>query len=434
MTTDLEAVAKKQGIKYFLICFSDICGVQRSKLVPASAIAGMQEDGAGFAGFATYLDMTPAHPDVFAIPDPESLIQLPWKPEVGWVAADPHMYGRPVEHAPRVVLKRAMAKARDMGFAFKSGVEPECFFITPDGNAIADPADTRAKPCYDQQALMRHFDVVAEISGSMESLGWGAYQNDHEDANGQFEMNWNYDDGLKTADRHTFFKFLAKSAAERHGLRVTFMPKPFINLTGNGCHVHLSLWDLQSGKNRMTGDGPLGLSQEALHFAGGLIAHAGDVAAVTNPTVNSYKRINAPRTTSGSTWAPNSVTWAGNNRTHMIRVPGAGRIETRLPDAAADPYLLQASTLLSGLDGIDNRIDPGEPLDIDMYAEGYKVKDAKKLPLNLLDAIRAFENSKTVRRLFGEEFVRGYAKIKTNEWNAYAAHLSNWERQHTLDC
>ena len=434
MTTDLAAAAKKRGIKYFLICFSDLCGVQRSKLVPASAIGAMQEEGAGFAGFATHLDMTPAYPDMFALPDPDSLIQLPWKPEVGWVAADPHMEGAPVDHAPRVVLKAALAKAEAMGFTFKSGVEPEYFLVSPDGTALADAADTRAKPCYDQQALMRRFDVVAEICDGMQALGWGPYQNDHEDANGQFEMNWDFADALQTADRHGFFKYMVKSVAERHGLRATFMPKPFAHLTGNGCHVHLSLWGKEDGANRMTGDGPKGLSPTALHFLGGLVRHADAIAALTNPAVNSYKRINAPRTTSGATWSPNSVTWAGNNRTHMVRVPGSGRIETRLPDGAADPYLLQAAVLLAGLDGIENAIDPGAPLDIDMYEEGHKAKDAKKLPLNLLDAIRAFEASEAVHRLFGEPFVRAYVKIKTAEWNAYSGHLSEWERRTTLDC
>ena len=433
MTIDLAAVARERGIKYFLVCFSDLFGVQRSKLVPASAIADMQEDGAGFAGFATYLDMTPAHPDMFAIPDPASLIQLPWKPEVGWLAADPQMNGAPVAHAPRNVLKRALAKAHDMGFVFKTGVEPECTFVNLRGDALADPADTRAKPCYDQQALMRHFDLVAAICSGMEGLGWGPYQNDHEDANGQFEMNWNFDEALVTADRHTFFKFMVKSLAEQHGVRATFMPKPFAELTGNGCHIHLSLWD-DDGGNQMTGDGPLGLSKTALHFIGGLVEHSGSLTALTNPTVNSYKRINAPRTASGATWAPNSVTWAGNNRTHMVRVPGAGRIETRLPDGAADPYLMQAAPLLAGLDGIENRTDPGAPLDVDMYAEGHKVKNAPKLPLNLLDALRLLDQSKPMRQALGDAFVQAYVKLKTNEWNAYASHLSSWERRHTLDC
>lgn len=300
MTIDLASVAKKQGIKYFLISYTDLFGSQRAKLVPASAIGGMQKAGAGFAGFATWLDMSPADPDLFAKPDPASLIQLPWKPEVGWLAADLWMNDAPVAASPRNALKAQIAKAAEQGLQMKTGVECEFFLIAPDGSGIADTADTQVKPCYDQQALMRRYDVITEICDSMLALGWNPYQNDHEDANGQFEMNWEYDDALVTADRHAFFKYMAKSIAEKHGLRATFMPKPFVHLTGNGCHMHVSVW--REGKNAFVGEGgalsPLGLS-----FIGGIIHSADAMAAMTNPTVNSYKRINAPRTISGATWA-----------------------------------------------------------------------------------------------------------------------------------
>ena len=214
---DLEAAAKDRGIKYFLISYTDLFGTQRAKLVPASAIGAMARDGAGFAGFATWLDMSPADPDLFAKPDPDSLIQLPWKPEVGWLAGDLYMNGAPVEQAPRNLLKRLVADAAKDGLAMKTGVECEFFLITPDGSAPADTADRQAKPCYDQSALMRRYDVIAEICDAMLALGWRPYQNDHEDANGQFEMNWHYGDSLVTADRHAFFKYMARSIAEKHG-------------------------------------------------------------------------------------------------------------------------------------------------------------------------------------------------------------------------
>ena len=231
---DLEAIAKTKKIKYFLVSWVDLFGVLRAKLVPTRAIKGMQKDGAGFAGFAAWLDMTPAHPDMFAIPDPDSLIQLPWNPEIGWVAGDLWMDGKEVEASPRVALKRQLAKAQKKGYRMKTGVECEYFLTNPDGTAIADAHDTQAKPCYDQQALMRQYPVVSEICDVMIKLGWNPYQNDHEDANGQFEMNWDYDDALRTADKHVFFKFMVKTIAENHGLRATFMPKPFTHLTGNG--------------------------------------------------------------------------------------------------------------------------------------------------------------------------------------------------------
>jgi glutamine synthetase len=433
MALDLAVAARERGIKYFLIAFADLFGTLRAKLVPAAAIAQMQADGAGFAGFAAWLDMTPADPDILAIPDPDSLIQLPWKPDVGWLAADPWMAGKPVEQAPRLVLKRTTAAAATHGLAMQTGVECEFFLISPDGNAIADPADRQAKPCYDQSALMRRYDVIAEICDAMLALGWGPYQNDHEDANGQFEMNWHFAPALVTADRHAFFKYMVKAIAEKHGLRATFMPKPFPNLTGSGCHAHVSLW---RGEQNVFADpdGELGLSETAYHFLGGVLNHAEALCALTNPTVNSYKRINAPVTMSGATWSPNTVTYGGNNRTHMIRIPDAGRFEFRLADSSANPYLLQAGLLAAGLDGVAHRTAPGKRLDIDMYAAGHTVNDARRLPLNLLDALRAFAADTTLREALGAPFADAYVKLKTQDWHAYSRHLTDWERETTLDC
>ncbi|MQB45122.1 type III glutamate--ammonia ligase [Rhizobium sp. ICMP 5592] len=434
MTLDLAAFAKDKGIKYFMISYTDLFSGQRAKLVPAQAIAAMQEEGAGFAGFATWLDMTPAHPDLFAVPDASSVIQLPWKKEVAWVAADLWMDGKLVAQAPRNVLKKLVKSAEAEGMRVKTGVEAEFFLITADGSKISDEYDTAEKPCYDQQAVMRRYDVIAEICDYMLELGWGAYQNDHEDANGQFEMNWEFDDALKTADKHSFFKFMVKSIAEKHGLRATFMPKPFKGLTGNGCHCHISVWS-NDGKTNVFADreAEFGLSAQGKQFLGGIMKHASSLAAITNPTVNSYKRINAPRTTSGATWSPNTVTWTGNNRTHMVRVPGPGRFELRLPDGAVNPYLLQSIIIAAGLDGIRNKADPGPHHDIDMYAEGHLVKDAPRLPLNLLDALRAYDEDEGLKEAIGSEFSAAYLKLKHQEWNSYCSHFTQWERDSTLD-
>ncbi len=431
MAIDLEEAAKKQGIRYFLISYTDLFGAQRAKLVPASAIAGMAKNGAGFAGFATWLDMSPADPDLFAVPDPDTLIQLPWKPEVGWLAADLWMDGKPVEHAPRNLLKSLIARFAGMGFEMKTGVECEFFLIAPDGKSIADAADNQEKPCYDQLALMRRYDVITEICDAMQALGWQPYQNDHEDANGQFEMNWHFAGALVTADRHAFFKYMAKSIAEKHGLRATFMPKPFAGLTGNGCHAHVSVW--QGDGNAFVGAGELGLSPLAYQFIGGLLHSAPALAAITNPTVNSYKRLNAPRTLSGATWSPNTISYTGNNRTHMIRVPEGDRFELRLADGAVNPYLLPAAILAAGMDGIAANRDPGKRLDINMYTEGHLAPDVRRLPLNLLDALRALEASDVLNAGM-PGFVPSYLKLKMQDWQAYCGHLSEWERTATLDC
>jgi glutamine synthetase len=348
------------------------------------------------------------------------------------------MEGEEVAQAPRNVLRKLIKEAEAQGLYVKTGVEAEFFLLTPGGDAISDPFDTAEKPCYDQSAVMRRYDVIAEICDAMLDLGWGPYQNDHEDANGQFEMNWEYDDALRTADKHSFFKFMVKSVAEKHGLRATFMPKPIEGLTGNGCHTHVSVWDKAGTTNVFAGagegqTGEVGLSEQGKHFLGGIMAHAQAMVAITNPTVNSYKRINAPVTTSGATWAPNTVTWTGNNRTHMVRVPGPGRFELRLPDGGANPYLLQAVIIAAGLSGLASKADPGPRHDIDMYAEGHTLSNVIKLPLNLLDALRAFDGDAPLKAKMGEEFSAAFLKLKTQEWNSFVSHFSAWEKAHTLD-
>ena len=258
----LSEIARDRGIRYFLISFTDLFGTQRAKMVPAQAIDRMAVDGAGFAGFAAWLDLTPADPDILAIPDASQMIQLPWQPDVAWLPADVLTIDRqPLAQTPRLVLKRVLAQAEALGYRVQTGVECEYFLLSADGERVADELDRSSKPCYDQQSLMRRFDIIAEICDAMLALGWGAYQNDHEDANGQFEMNWKYADALVTADRHAFFKYMVKSIAEKHGMRATFMPKPFMHLTGNGCHTHISIWDLAGNVNLFDEPaGKLGLS------------------------------------------------------------------------------------------------------------------------------------------------------------------------------
>ena len=441
MAKNLFKISKQKKIKYFLISFVDLFGVLRSKLVPAHAIKDMQVNGAGFAGFAAWLDMTPADSDMFAIPDPDSLIQLPWNKEVGWLASDLWMNGKPVDASPRVMLKKQIKKLSELGYSMKSGVECEYFLISPDGNTIADNRDTQSKPCYDQSSLMRRYDLIKEICDCMIEMGWGPYQNDHEDANGQFEMNWDYSDCLKTADRHTFFKFMVKTIAEKHDLRATFMPKPFENLTGNGCHAHISLW---KGKKNIFLDkhDKLGLSKTAYNFLGGIMKHASSLSTFFNPTINSYRRINAAPTKSGATWSPSSISYTGNNRTHMIRVPDPGRFELRLMDGSANPYLLQASVLAAGIEGLSKRINPGKPLFCNMYEDYKKYPNLSKLPNELKDSLDKIENNKEMNKAFGKEVIKSYVKLRTSELKDFndnekfdkSKPITKWERQNTLDC
>ena len=401
----------------------------------------MQKNGAGFAGFATWLDMTPADTDMFAIPDPDSLIQLPWNKEVGWLASDLVMDSKLVKASPRVMLKNQINQLSKKNLNMKSGVECEYFLITPDGSAIADPRDIQPKPCYDQSALMRRYDLIKEICDSMIELGWGPYQNDHEDANGQFEMNWDYDECLATADRHVFFKFMVKTLSEKHGLRATFMPKPFENLTGNGCHAHISLWNGKDNKFLESGD-RYGLSKLAYNFLGGVMKNADSLSAFFNPTINSYRRINAPPTKSGASWSPSSISYSGNNRTHMIRIPDPGRFELRLMDGSANPYLLQAGVIAAGLYGLNNKSDPGEPLTCNMYTDYKNYPDLAKLPDDLEESLEKLDGNKNLKESFGAEVISSYLKLKKQEIKDFYKDetfekdrpVTKWEKNNTLDC
>ena len=441
MTKDLTKAARERKIKYFLISFVDLFGVLRSKLVPLGAMKEMQKNGAGFAGFATWLDMTPADPDMFAIPDPNSLIQIPWNKEVGWLASDLWMSGKPVNASPRIMLKKQIEKLKRRNLNMKTGVECEYFLINNEGTNIADTKDHQSKPCYDQSALMRQYELIKEICDSMIAMGWGPYQNDHEDANGQFEMNWNYSDCLQTADRHTFFKFMVKTLAEKHELRATFMPKPFENLTGNGCHAHVSMWS--DNKNVFLDNGNrLGLTKMAYNFLGGILNFAEPLSAFFNPTVNSYRRINAPTTKSGSSWSPSSISYSGNNRTHMIRIPDAGRFELRLMDGSTNPYLLQAGIIAAGLEGISKRMDPGEPLMINMYTDSKDYPSLKQLPNELEQALESLDDSRELNESFGEGAIKSYIKLKNQEIESFnkketfdkKGPITDWEKRNTLDC
>lgn len=435
MNISLSQIAQEKGIRYFLISFTDLLGTQRAKLVPYQAIDIISNSGAGFAGFATWLDLTPADPDMLAIPDPNSLFQLPWKPEVAWMPADLYTPdGQAISQTPRLILKNVLKQAKEKGYIIQTGVECEYFLLSPDGQEISDTLDKQIKPCYDQESLMRRFEVISEICDAMLELGWGAYQNDHEDANGQFEMNWHYADALVTADRHAFFKYMVKAIAEKHSLKATFMPKPFSHLTGNGCHVHLSVWDTEGQVNLFCDPkGELGLSKLAYHFIGGVLHSASALCAFTNPTINSYKRLHAPVTTSGATWSPNTITYSGNNRTHTIRIPDNDRFELRLPDGATNPYLLPAALIAVGLDGIQRQTDPGLRSDYNSYTETSKTS-FKELPTNLLDALRSLQTNPVFEQALGKDFIKSYLKVKQQELNSYSTQISSWELENTLDC
>ena len=444
MTQNLASAARELQLRFVLFSFTDLFGIQRAKLVPASALEAMERDGAGFAGFAAWLDLSPADGDVMAIPDSASLMRLPWQRDVGWVATELRLEGVPMAQCPRGLLRRQQQRASELGFELRSGVEAEFFLLDPSGMAIGDQADHQLKPCYDQLALMRRYPLIGPLLEAMEELGWGPYQADHEDANGQFEVNWTFADALTTGDRHAFFKVMVKSLAEQQGLRASFMPKPFEQLTGNGCHTHLSLWGLPgspgAGSNLFAKTGESkGLSPLAYHFLGGLLSHAPALCAITNPSVNSYRRLAAPPTTSGATWSPAGISYTGNNRTHMVRIPDDQRLELRLPDGATHPYLLQAAVLAAGLDGITQKLDPGEAHTNDNYANPLPPGTCGRLPTSLGEALAALQADSVLQDALGESFCQSYLKLRGQQWQHFqglgqsGAAISAWERETGLD-
>lgn len=437
--TDLASQARDLQLKFLLISFTDLFGIQRAKLVPTSAIAAMARDGAGFAGFAAWLDLSPADGDVMAIPDGASLTPLPWQTEVGWVAAELVLAGTPMAQCPRRLLRRQLERAGALGCELRSGVEAEFFLLGADGAGIADAADHQEKPCYDQLALMRRYGLIGPLLEAMEGLGWGPYQADHEDANGQFEVNWTFAHALTTADRHAFFKVMVKTLAEQQGLKASFMAKPFAERTGNGCHTHLSLWGApgtaQAGANLFHDPaGDLGLSALAYQFLAGLLEHAPALCALTNPTVNSYRRLAAPPTSSGATWSPAGISYSGKNRTHMLRIPDDQRLELRLPDGSAHPYLLQAAILAAGLDGIERQLEPGPRHDNDNYAAPLAPETCPRLPADLGEALDAFDADTRLRQALGEEFCQAYGRLRRRQWQRERGDISDAERRACLDC
>jgi len=439
----LEAIRgtmKERGVEFIFAQFVDLYGRPSAKLIPAAHLDGLVEDGAGFAGFAAgEIGQLPSDPDIAAIPDLGSFTLVPWQPNLARFACDVTVEGEPWPYCPRTILRNVLAGAAVQGYEFKIGIELEYFLVqlNADGSIeIADKLDTLEKPCYDMAGLTRQYDFLTTVSRYCNELGWGNYANDHEDANGQFEQNFEYADALTTCDRAIFFRYMVHTLAEQYGRIATFMPKPFTNLTGNGCHFHMSLW--KDGENVFLDESDargLGLSAAAYSFVGGLKSHARAYSALTAPTVNSYKRLKPGSTSSGATWSPVWISYGYNNRTQMLRIPAPGRIEDRTVDGSCNPYLAAAAVLASGLDGMANDLEAGEPNSENLYSYSYSeltARGLRSLPANLLDAISELEQDDVLRAALGrtrenEEYVDYYARVKRDEWFRYHEQVSAWE-------
>lgn len=424
---------EQDKIQFLLASFSDLNGASRAKLVPANRLESVCKSGAGFAGFAVGdLGHGPEDPDLLCIPDLRSMTVLPWRQDVAWFAGTLTEDGSPWSHCTRTILLKVLERAKKLGYVMKTGLEPEFFLIKQDVDGKISPHDDfdrEQKPCYQQQALMRNIGFLSELINNMNQLGWGVTQADHEDANGQFEINFDFADCLTSADRLTFFKYMVRSMAEERGLISTFMPKPFSSLTGNGSHMHLSLWS-EVGQNAFEDKFDprgFGLSTTAYHFIGGILYHAKSLSAIVCPTVNSYKRLTAIDSASGATWAPNIIGFGGNNRTQYIRIPDSGRIEFRAMDGSSNPYLATAAILAAGLDGIEKQLEPGEPFNGNLFQFSSAAGELNRLPATLKEAIEALEQDDVLLSLLGKDFMETYIASKKEEWAQYHSFVSTWE-------
>jgi glutamine synthetase len=432
---------KDHDIKFILAQFVDIHGSAKAKAVPAEHLEMVLNDGAGFAGFALWgFGMGPHGPDYMAKGDLDTLQIIPWMPGFARMATYGHVNGKLYPYDSRVALKRELDKLAAKGMTLYTGIEPEFMLLQrkADGSVHpCDPTDNLEKPCYDYKGLARSAPFLESLVGAVKQVGIDVYQIDHEDANGQFEINFTYSDALTTADRYIFFKMAASEIAHQMGLIATFMPKPFPNRTGTGAHFHLSIGDSKS-KNIFHDDSDkrgLGLSKTGYHFLAGLMKHAWALTALCAPSVNSYKRLVVGRALSGATWAPAYITYGNNNRTCFVRIP-YGRLELRLPDGSCNPYLATIAILAAGMDGVEKKLDPGEPHNTNLYEwtpEQLKKEGIGLLPQNLNESLDALEADDVLCNALGKDLAAEFLRLKRMEWVEFQRHVSAWEVERYLE-
>lgn len=438
---DIDALKKRligDGVRYALASYVDMHGVSKSKVVPIAHLERMMAGSELCTGAA--LDGVPqdvSDEEVAAHPDADSMMILPWRKDVAWFASDLWCEGQPFEPCNRGIFKRVLAEAAAMGFRFNFGIEPEFFLLrdTPDGYVPIGPRDDMAKPAYDVRSTLDSFEMLELIVRELNDLGYDVYSFDHEDGNGQFEIDFNYTDGLTMADRFVFFRLLLSELANANGYFACFMPKPFSDRAGSGAHYNMSLADLESGENLFADPSDargLELSTLAYQFIAGILKHLPAICAVVSPTVNSYKRLIKEGSMSGFTWAPVFACYGSNNRTNTVRVPmTTPRVELRCADIANNPYLGGALVLAAGLEGIREGLDPGEPHLENMYLKSPAELSALgvgMLPRTLEEALDALEADPLGRTVMGNAMFDAFMSYKRNEWEDYHNHVSDWER------
>ncbi|WP_322627875.1 type III glutamate--ammonia ligase [Halothiobacillus sp.] len=444
-TAEIQEIREKLkglGVKYCLGAYVDIHGLPKGKVVPIDHLEHMAQGSELYTGYALDgLGQRPNEDEIASVPDLDHIIQLPWQPEMAWMPADNTFHGEPYPLNTRVALKQQMQKAAEMGFGFNLGIEAELFVLKQNADGtieVPNPDDRLVRPCYDARCFLDQFTWLDKMATAINHLGWDLYSFDHEDANGQYEFDFKYADGLTTCDRFTFLRLMAKEFAKQEGLLATFMPKPFANKTGNGAHFNMSLYDLDGGRNLFQcgkEEDPYGLGLTTLgyQFIAGVLKHGKALCAVFAPTVNSYKRLVRQGDMPYFTWAPVFNSFGSNNRTNSIRVPmGGGRFESRNADGAVNPYLAATLVLAAGLEGIREGLDPGKPQEDNLYELSEAERSARGiefLPRTLQEAIDAFEADPFVTETLGQALRDEFIRYKRQEWIDYHQGISAWEVQ-----
>ena len=430
---------RERGVEYVMATYADGHGIAKCKTVPIDHFESMMGGSELFTGAALdLLGQSPADDELAVYPDAAAIVQLPWRRNIAYAPGDLYLRGAPYPMCSRTVLSRQVARARERGYVFNLGMETEFYFVSVGSDGRPEPwnpRDTLDKPCYDAVGMLESLDFLDEMVGYMNAMGWDVHSFDHEDGNGQYEFDFSYTDAVGMADRFMLFRMMAKEVARARGYEATFMPKPWANRTGGGAHFNMSLAAVETGENMFEPDGEdphgCGLLTLGYRFLAGILRHAPAIVAVTCPTVNSYKRLVKQGNMSGSTWAPVHISYGRNNRTHMLRIPTKSpRIESRAVNASVNAYLGAAVMLAAGLEGIDGELDPGPPIDLDMYVqpeERIAELGVGSLPRTLQEAIDAFQADPLMLEVFGEDLHRAYIDFKQAEWDDYHNAVSEWE-------
>ncbi|MFZ2651336.1 MAG: type III glutamate--ammonia ligase [Burkholderiaceae bacterium] len=438
---DFKDLLAAQGVHTLIAQFTDLHGVAKGKLVPLVNADALLTDGVGFSGpsiWGTGLPRTGRRAEYFARGSASTARALPWMPGYARIACDGFVDGEPFDACPRQVLRRQIARLQQRGWFLQTGIKPEFFLLRKlEGSyAPADPDDLLAKPSYDLKSLPRQSDFLAQLVVGLKACGLDVFQIDHEDARGQYEVNFVHADALTSADNLMLFKMAAQVLAEQRGMVFSMMPKPIASQPGSAMHFHVSLWDSDDDNarcvfNKHGGDHRGGLSALGQQFIAGVLAHSAALCALAAPTVNSYKRLVVSESISEPSRVSAFVAHGPNNRTALVRTLD-GRFEWRLPDASANPYLATAALIAAGLDGIDRKLDAGPACLDDLFEvplAQIRERGIALLPQDLREALGALRADKVICAALGETLAEQFVRLKSAEWNEYRQHVSDWELQ-----